>query len=123
MATNKTIEVKGSALERFGGEREVCYAQIIPQVFVSDEEEAKHLLSQSIKQALGLDPEAVNLRYGLRVMLSDSNLRYYSMVARAKTDDPEIEEQMARDFPKQEETLDNGIEIMYGKGDYPFLIL
>ena len=56
-------------------------------------------------------------------MLSDTNLRYYSMVARAKTDDPEIEEQMARDFPKQEETLDNGIEIMYGKGDYPFLIL
>ena len=123
MATNKTIEVKGSALERFGGEREVCYTQIIPQVFVSDEEEAKHLLSQSIKQALGLDPEAVNLRYGLRVMLSDSNLRYYSMVARAKTDDPEIEEQMARDFPNQEETLDNGIEIMYGKGDYPFLIM
>nr|DAS30607.1 MAG TPA: hypothetical protein [Caudoviricetes sp.] len=120
---NKTIEVKGSALERFGGEREVCYGQIIPQVFVSNEDEAKRLLSQSIKKALELDAEAVNLRYGLRVMLSDSSLRYYTMVARATTDDPEIEELMAREFPEQQETLDNGIEIRYGKGDYPFLIV
>lgn len=120
---NKTIEVKGSALERFGGEREVCYGQIIPQVFVSNEDEAKQLLSQCIKQAIELEPEAVNLRYGLRVMLSDSALRYYTMVARATTDEPEIKDLMAREFPEQEETLDGGIEIRYGKGDYPFLIV
>lgn len=56
-------------------------------------------------------------------MLSDFALRYYTMVARATTDDPEIEELMAREFPEQEEMLDNGIEIRYGKGDYPFLIV
>ena len=115
METNKTILlVNGIELERSASEVEVSYSAFSDRI-VASEEEAKPILAQAIKAALELEPESVNKEYGLGVLLVDTYLGLrYSMIARVRTNDEELEEFMVEEYPEAIETLDGGIEISYG---------
>ena len=114
MNTNKTILVNGIELRRRASEGEVSYWAFADRI-VASEGEAKPILAQAIKAALELEPESVNERYGLRVLLYDTYLGLsYSMIARIKkTNDSELEEFMSSLYPEVTEVLDGGIEISY----------
>ena len=116
METNKTILVNGIELKRMVSEGEVSYERFADRI-VASEDEAKPILAQAIKQALELDPDAVTEKYGLRVLLVDTYMGlYYSMIARVKTSDEELEEFMSKEFPALIEKLDSGVEITYSHG-------
>ena len=116
MEQNKTILVNGIELERNASEVEVSYSAFADRI-VSSEEEAKPILAQAIKAALELEPESVNMRYGLGVLLVDTYLGLrYSMIARVRTNDEELEEFMVEEYPEAIEMLEGGVEIYYSHG-------
>lgn len=114
MDKNKTILVNDIVLGRRASEGEVSYLAFADRI-VASEGEAKRILAQAIKAALELEPESVNERYGLRVLLYDTYLGLsYSMIARIKkTNDSELEEFISSLYPEVTEVLDGGIEISY----------
>ena len=116
METNKIIKVRDIELERREAEGEVSYRKFASRI-VGNEQEAKEILAVAIKLALEEDPAAVNEKYGLSVVLTDTyEATSYTMVARVGTDDAETEEFMLEEYPELIEVLDNGVKILFGSG-------
>ena len=116
METTMNIKVSGIELKGQVNECETTAMYFAcGRNIVANEEEAKAILEEAIRKAIELCPSDVNRKYGIQVCIDETyNGVSYSMIARRKSDDEDLEKFLKEECPTLVTQLENGVEIIYG---------